>query len=234
MVVVTNRDEAEAPRPGSVRESTSVRGTAIYSLGVDWSGDPGHPDKPGSSRFLIMVAVQVSRQHLSELERGLDDLRKRLKFDERHAFRHANCTTRLRAQFLNCICAIEFAAWASIIDKSMHWRESFRPSDPGDQRLVLTLLAVLAHMPHSDFQRTHLLLDIPKAENHRVRQWSQEIRQHYRHGGTSSFRRVMSQADTDEGGSIIQVADMLAGSLNLEMRGELVLPSAIRRRITIV
>lgn len=181
-----------------------------------------------------MVAVRVADACLTDLDHELIALRKQFRFHERHAFRHASCTAVLRENFLECVCRIEFAAWARIIAKSTEWRDRFRPSEPGDQRLVQALIDVLVCIPANEHEPASLLLDIPKTENHRVRRWAQEIRERNRQSGYPHFKRVKSQTDTDDGGGIIQIADMVAGSLNSEMRGDLVLPRGVRSRIQVV
>jgi len=94
-----------------------------------------------------MVAVRVADACLTDLDHELIALRKQFRFHERHAFRHASCTAVLRENFLKSVCRIEFAAWARIIAKSTEWRDRFRPSEPGDQRLVQALIDVLVCIP---------------------------------------------------------------------------------------
>lgn len=181
-----------------------------------------------------MVAVRLSRPQIAELESALVDLCTQNGYSDSYVFHHTHCKANVRSEFLTAVSRIEFDAWGLTIDKANRWRETFRPSDFGEQRLIDSLIELLGFLPPARNNRTSLLLDIPKSENRRVQQWGQAVRQWHRSCGIETFVRVKSQTDTGRGGRIIQLADMLAGALNLEMRGELVLTERLRTRIHVI
>src|SRR5437660_11725998 len=94
---------------------------------VDESGDAGMGSKEGTSKYFVVTAV-IFEDHDEAMtcDRGINEIREKLKFPPRREFRFSHCERRIREQFLREVSIYQFFYLAVVVDKCKLTNEHLR------------------------------------------------------------------------------------------------------------
>lgn len=182
----------------------------IYS-GIDWSGDPGDPDKTGMSPELTIAMAQIDGGELEVLTAALADIRRGRRLSEQFAFRYSACSTEVRLAFFTRLAPVSVSVTAVSIDKR-NWYAQSRPGRPSEWLDQAIAELVCAAAP-STITGQVILVDRPKSETKAVRATERVIKRALKGAELQPYPQIKPCPDHKSQGHIIQVADMFAGAL---------------------
>lgn len=203
--------------------------------GLDWSGSAGDPRRtPGSNPRLVMVVSHIADDDLPILGIGLSRLRARLRLSPEFTFKHLGSAHRARKVFFSTLVDIPFTAHALVIDKLVDRDADYFKQNTGPRQLTNAIIELIDHCPSQIVGGGTLLVDLPRRELNYIRELRTLVRKHLRANGRKSFHNIRPCPDHRLDGTIVQVANMIAGELY--ERGEVAGPylPPISHRITVI
>lgn len=182
----------------------------IYS-GLDWSGSPGgaHGD------VVVFAVVHFSDAELVTLSSALLDARASLGIPPDYAFKNNGTGPRTREGFFHALGPLDFSAHVHVLDKR-RWAETQRGRLSGPNFIRDGIVSLVMACPDEVVARQVLYLDIEPSQRTEPTRLKTEIRQALRGAQPrrAGFADVRGCEDHRNLGTIIQVADMLAGQVN--------------------
>jgi hypothetical protein len=177
----------------------------IYS-GLDWSEDIGE------QRGCIAM-VHFDETGLSQLEDELAAARRRLGRAPDYVFKHVDAKTNAHEQFYAAISNVRsFRAHVYIYDRTL-WTPRHAKPTRGDHCICDGIVALSLSCPEELVADQTLYIDLPRKELGVVRAFAKVNRQTFRVSGRRSFRDIKPRPDDRLDGTIVQVADMIAGEV---------------------
>jgi len=181
----------------------------VFVSGVDWSGDPGNPLKPGSSSRLTLAMATVRQDDLTELVSGLDQIRSSLGWAGSTPFHFMDSDDRSRRAFFSGMVRLPVMGHVRVVDKQA-WYETVPRPRPSDL-LDLALLELIAGAPVHLVSGQVIQVDRPRSESTLVRESRAFIRRALADIGVRPGPDLRPVPDRRPDAQLIQVADMIAG-----------------------
>ncbi len=93
---------------------------------IDESGDAGMKLSSGSSPYFCILAVVFSDNFSADAcDRGIDELRAKLKLKPGYEFHFTKCSDRIRQLFLNAVSVEQFHYHAFVVNKAKLYARQF-------------------------------------------------------------------------------------------------------------
>jgi hypothetical protein len=159
---LTGSAKTSFDRSASCRRSSILARRSVFYSGLDWSGNPGDPRKPGMSDQLVIGLAQIDGAELPRLSQVLAAIRDDCGLDGRFSFKHSACSDRVRTAFFSQIFAVAVTTRLVCIDKRT-WYEPRRPGRPSDW-LDEAIADVICGSPRHTIVGQVILIDRPKHE----------------------------------------------------------------------
>jgi hypothetical protein len=185
----------------------------IYS-GLDWSGSPG---REAHAPFLVFAIVHCVGDDLPRLESKLSMARKVLRLPPDYVFKHLGASRPVQDHVFAILRRLRLRAHVHIIEKST-WTDEYVRRSSGPDRICDGMVALVLGCPDVLVANQRLFVDLPRDEMKLIRDQRTAIGQALRGAGRKSFGNVQPRPDHRQHGSIIQIADTIAGEVH-EQRG---------------
>lgn len=182
--------------------------------GIDWSGDPGDPAKPGASPLLVIAIASTTAEQLPVLAANLASIRSALRWSDRTPFHFIDSDNRSRSLFFENLDPSDL--WVHVlIETKQAWYEPADGSRPLRPGLMLdrAIAAPVGQVPTTMTFGQTILIDRPRAETSAMRSTVEEIRAALRTRGNQRLPRVKPLPDHRADAELIQIADMFAGAI---------------------
>ena len=181
----------------------------IYS-GLDWSGSPGRePHDP----LLVLAIVHFESEILPDLERELGAIRTNLRLPPNFVFKHLGASTPTQQRLFAALGRLPMRAHVLIVDKST-WTDEYVRRSRGPDRVFDAVIALVLGCPEALVARQRLFVDLERRDMRMVRDLRTAIRQALSGAGRKSFANVQPCPDHRQHGSIVQIADLIAGEVH--------------------
>jgi len=203
----------------------------IYS-GIDWSGDAGDPRKSGLSPLLVTAIAHIDGNQLPLLHEVLDRVRADRGLSAGFAFRYSASSDRVRAAFFSEFRNVPMSARAMIVDKRRWGPERYRSR--GYERIDECIVSLVCACPPEMIAGQVLLIDQPRKETAAVTRTATAVKRGLRGIGVHPYPQIKPVPDHRAQGSIVQVADMIAGALHDAGAVEGPYLASLRGRIVLV
>lgn len=181
----------------------------IYS-GLDWSGSPGeeHGD------FVTFAAVHFSQEELGKLPIALACARRNANLRPNYVFKNNGSGQETRSAFFNAIRPLDFSATVHQFNKQA-WAEAQTGRPTGPQCILDGVVTLVLACPDEVVSKQVLYVDIDPSQRAEITQMKTAIRQALRAARPRrfGFEDVRGCEDHRKLGSIIQVADLIAGQV---------------------
>ena len=175
---------------------------------VDWSGSPGN--RHGAK--VVFAAVHFDEATRSgQLEAELLAIKHALGLPVDFVFKHDSASPRVKQQIFAALSHLPFSGHVLCLDKQL-WRAA-NPGARGDDLLHNGVVTLVAGCPDCVIARNVLLSDPPSARF--VNNCKTPINRAFRSQHRTGYRSIRRLQDTHREGSIIQMADMVAGEVRL-------------------
>jgi len=177
---------------------------------LDDSGDPGFKIKKGSSPCFV-IALVIFDDHLEAEACAVEikKLRRELGLSDHFEFKFSKCCDRFRLAFLSRVARFKFRIRAIVMRKDLIYSQELRHSKESFYRYSIRM--VLQHS-FGTIKKARLKMD-----GHGDREFRRELQSYLRHQ-----LQTIREADPvledlrivdSEGNVLIQLADMVAGTL---------------------
>lgn len=196
-----------------------------HFTGIDWSGDPGNPSKPGASRNLVLTAAHVAKSDLQKLVTILADLRMSRSLPDNYVFKFSGMEDKIRKAFFSAMTRAPIKVTASFVAKS-GWGEIDLQRTP-DDRLNDEIASLVQGCPVEYIAGQRIMIDIhPKEKKTTLERAKAAIKSRLRSHGVPHCPDIRACPDSRSDGQIVQIADMFAGAIQDSegVSGNLLLP----------
>ncbi|MEK7439485.1 MAG: DUF3800 domain-containing protein [Chloroflexota bacterium] len=184
---------------------------------VDESGNLGFVFGAGSSKFFIIVLLQVADPEI--FREFVKRLRTQQSLSEQYEFKYRRVGSRrvLRAAFFNGLSRLKFSAWAIVVDKE-HLPAGMMALDRvGFYGWAMGEL--IAVIPTSEIANSIMVIDDPTRSGKFVSGLRVQISRVLRGlGKRTGFRKITGHDAARE--EVLQCADMIAGALADHVSGD--------------
>jgi hypothetical protein len=189
-------------------ESRYEVGWVIYS-GLDWSGSPGREQGP----WLVFAIVHVEAPHLPTLEQELAIARGHLGRSD-YVFKHqrAKSSNDVHNLFYEAIGRVPWNAHVLMLDKRA-WIDRRDKRTRGIDRISDGVITLVVGCPDDVVANQVLYIDLPPAEERVIQNYRTAIRKALKGIRRTGFKNVRPCPDHRQHGTIVQVADMIAGEV---------------------
>lgn len=179
-----------------------------YLVYIDDSGDPGF--KSGaSSNFIMAAAVFMAESDALIVSEKISELRKSLKWKDNHEFKFRKAKSDIKKLFLKTVKVYDFEIYAAYIDKRKYKKKMI----PDGRLYYLVVEELLKNIPLKDL---NVKIDGSASKDYRRRVVSS-----LRKNINKDVRKVEKVEFLDSNkNNLIQLADMIAGSVNRSMQSE--------------
>lgn len=205
------------------------------STSIDWSGDPGDPNKKGASRWLVIAAVHINLDLLEHVGAVLDALRRERKLREGYFFKFKNSTDHIKEAFFASLEHAPITATVLTVDKFALPEEWFSKTR-GNDRIIRLISHLICQLPDELIAGHLITVDLSPSEAAILLKLRQSIRDTLTAASRSTPRKIRALQDDRGNGFPIQIADMIAGLLHseLEMRNAQAGTKWLRGKLTIL
>ena len=177
----------------------------IITLWVDESGDCGFKFEKGSSRFLIIVAVYAdSNESEGGIVKAIDAVKQERGLDRSFEFKFSRCKDALKKVFLDEITKYSIAYKAIVLDKKNLGAPALQYHP---RELYCEAVRRLLYDNDPPLARATLILDEATAKIHH-REFSGMLKRYLSRNMVKKIKQMRSESE-----AMIQVADMIAGSI---------------------
>ncbi|HEY7033902.1 MAG TPA: hypothetical protein VH482_21370 [Thermomicrobiales bacterium] len=204
----------------------------VFRSGLDWSGDAGDPAKPGSQAYLVFAVAHIAEGDLGRLDAALRDVRRARGLPGNYPFKYKKARPDIRQTFFAALGDIPCLAHILIVDKRL-WTPSYLRSTRGTDRINHAMVELIRGCSHEFIGGQVLLIDGARDELPTLRMARQALSRAMSERGGNAFKKVRMCSDEDPDGSILQVADMIAGVLRDQGLNSPLL-DRLRDRLTLV
>jgi len=180
--------------------------TKISKLWIDESGDAGFKFTKGSSRFLVLVAVYIigTIENEHTVSKSVVKLKEDLKLTKRYEFKFSRCKNEYKNNFLTMLKSIPIQYKAIVVDKKALKNHSLR-NNP--KQLYAELIRRLLYDNNPPVSEAVVVVDEATVHIHKA-EYQKDLKKYL--SKTLVKKIVQKRSSTN---SMIQVADMLAGSI---------------------
>jgi|SRR5579871_3919970 len=175
---------------------------------IDESGDCGFKFKQGSSSFFTCVAVVFSDVlSIDACDRGIDDIRRRLKEPSNFEFHFSHCPNSIRSTFLAGVAPERFNYYGFVIDKRKLRADNF--NDP--QKFYEFAVGIVCENAKKLFNNSKVTIDKNGDRRFRARLEKSLKSQMVDADGKCLLKKVgMEESHSN---NLIQLADMICGAV---------------------
>lgn len=183
--------------------------------GLDWSGSPGDPRRtPGCNPRFVIVAAHVRVADVANLDGALAALRGTLRLPPNYFFKHQGAADRTRREFFSTVQGVPFTAHARVVDKMADLDIGYFARTTGPEQITEAIVGLVCGCPDRLVADQTLLIDLPRSELPFIRELRTALRRALRGNARRSFQKVTPCPDHRVDGSIVQLADMIAGEIH--------------------
>ena len=196
----------------------------IMIIAIDDSGDPGlKMDKGSSSYFVIVAAVFLTDHDAEATALKIERFRQTLKWREHHEFKFRKTSPEIRKAFLSEINSCNFVLSVAVVDKANTNVDI--PSNRDASSLYNTVILRAISQVLDESTNARVLIDGEGGSSYK-RNVKTFFRQNLPKNAIKQIRYRDSKNDV-----LIQLADMVAGSVNRSLTGDKEYLSIIKRHI---
>ena len=178
---------------------------------IDDSGDPGFKNYTNSSKLVMASAVFVDKQSATMLNFAISSLRNSLGWKNNHEFKFRKTHRKEKEKFLRLVTNFEFEIYAVYIDKSKYPKSYKYPSKRSLYNW--TTRELLKTIP---LNNANITLDGKYQKEYKLK-----VQSYLRHGFNVSEKQISKIKVHDSAhDNLIQLADMIAGTLNRFLEGQ--------------
>lgn len=202
-----------------------------YVTGIDWSGDLGEPSNAESSRWIVLSAVHIPSDEIEALTNALLKARRRRKLPDHYVFKYSGSRPAIRESLFEALSNVDFRSTILGIDKRTWSFDELHPIHP-NVRLAASLANLIIDAPPECTSGCNILVDLPRSEKRVIAEIQGQIRSAIRQEHRRPIKSLRPVPESRLEGSVIQVADMLAGWKHDDLLGTADrLPAKIADRI---
>ncbi len=178
---------------------------------IDDSGDPGFKEGASSNNFIIASAVFADQEIATEVNRAISDFRHTLGWQDETEFKFRKTNKHIVARLLNIVSTYNFQIYAVYIDKTNY--KQMPPVFDKEKLYNWTVKELLKIIP---LNNAYIKIDGRSTKEHQRR-----ISSYLRHEINVSERKIKEIRPEDSiKDNLIQLADIIAGSINRSMQPE--------------
>lgn len=196
----------------------------IMIIAIDDSGDPGlKMDKGSSSYFVIVAVVFLTDYDAESTALKIERFRQTLKWKNHHEFKFRKTSPEIRKAFLSEINSCNFVLSVAVVDKANTNVDI--PSNRDASSLYNTVILRAISQVLDESTNARVLIDGEGGSSYK-RNVKTFFRQNLPKNAIKQIRYRDSKNDV-----LIQLADMVAGSVNRSLTGDKEYLSVIKRHI---
>lgn len=178
---------------------------------IDDSGDPGFKNGTNSSNLVMAAAVFIDPDEATRVNEEISAFRKSLGWKDEHEFKFRKAPKTVKIHFLEIINKHDFEIYAVCIDKSLY-PTSFQLSNH-EKLYNWTIKELLKIIPMNGA--------IVKIDGSLNRKYKLKMKSDIRKGINITEHKIKKIIPQDSAkDNLIQVADMLAGSIHRSFQSE--------------
>ena len=220
-----------SPISGTNKMTSKKRGHFLFKskldimiIAIDDSGDPGlKMDKGSSSYFVIVAAVFLTDYDAEATALKIERFRQTLKWREHHESKFRKTSPEIRKAFLSEINSCNFVLSVAVVDKANTNVDI--PSNRDASSLYNTVILRAISQVLDESTNARVLIDGEGGSSYK-RNVKTFFRQNLPKNAIKQIRYRDSKNDV-----LIQLADMVAGSVNRSLTGDKEYLSIIKRHI---
>ena len=220
-----------SPISGTNKMTSKKRGHFLFKskldimiIAIDDSGDPGlKMDKGSSSYFVIVAAVFLTDHDAEATALKIERFRQALKWREHHESKFRKTSPEIRKAFLSEINSCNFVLSVAVVDKANTNVDI--PSNRDASSLYNTVILRAISQVLDESTNARVLIDGEGGSSYK-RNVKTFFRQNLPKNAIKQIRYRDSKNDV-----LIQLADMVAGSVNRSLTGDKEYLSIIKRHI---
>ena len=178
---------------------------------IDDSGDPGFKSHASSSKLVMASAVFIDEQTATLLNHAISALRRQLGWQDKHEFKFRKTHSKEKQEFLKLAASFDFKIYAVYIDKSKYPNNYKSPSR--ESLYNWTTRELLKTIPLSNADIT--------IDGKYQKEYKLKVQTYLRRGFNIDKKLIKKIKVRDSAhDNLIQLADMIAGSLNRYLEGQ--------------
>lgn len=187
--------------------------TIHYVSGLDWSGDPGAPNRQtGVSPGFAVAIASTQREDISAIEERLNACRQSLGYRPGYVFHYKESDSRTRESFFAAMQGLPVSVVIHYSDRR-HWSPSYLSSTTGPERIRKAIGDAVNAMNVQHIEQGILIVDQRRDEKNFVGHLRRDLRAVTKQMEIAGFAKIVPRPDDRDDTQLIQIADMFAGAI---------------------
>lgn len=161
----------------------------------------------------MLAIAHIDETDLEDLRDALAAARIALRLPEDYAFKHLGASIAVHDQVFGALGRLPIQAHVLGIDKTT-WTDEYMRRSRGPDRLCDALISLVLGCPDHLIAGQRLFIDLERKDLPQIRDQRTALRHALAGVGRMSFGKVQPCPDHRLNGTIVQIADMIAGEVH--------------------
>lgn len=184
-----------------------------YVSGLDWSGDPGDPNRQADMLPGFAVAIaSTQREDISAIEERLGACRRRLGYRPGYVFHYKESDSRTRESFFAAMQGLPVSVVIHYSDRR-NWSPAYISSTTGPERIRKAIGDAVNAMDIQYIAHGVLMVDQRRDEKNFIGHLRRDLRAVTKQMEVEGFAKIVPRPDDRDDTQLIQIADMFAGAI---------------------